>query len=120
MFESKLLSQPYFEHSPLPKETSKSIETSFERMSTQGEQSGAVVGQEEGLSEEQKAMIQAFVGMVRRGEIPMDQGGLGATNEGAIDSTKAKDPNEADGEEYGGNGSLRVELQHKTRVYSQP
>ncbi len=44
-----------------------------------------VVGQEEGLTEEQQAMIQDFVGMVRRGEIPMDQGGLGATNGGSRD-----------------------------------
>jgi hypothetical protein len=68
-------------------------------MPTQGEESGDVVGQEEGLCEEQQAMIRAFVDMVRHGEIPMDQGGLGETNKARIDSTKAKEHNEADGEE---------------------
>ncbi len=48
--------------------------------------------------------------MVRRGEIPMDQGGLRATNGGRIDPTKAQDRDEADGEENGGTGSLKVKF----------
>ena len=72
MFHSQISHQPYFESTPLPKELSKSSETSFESMSTQDEQSGAIFGQDEGLMKEQQAMIQAFVGMVRRGEIPLE------------------------------------------------
>ncbi len=55
-------------------------------------------------------MIQAFVGMVRLGQTPLEEGRLGETNEGRIHSTKAKDPSEDDGEEKEENESLKVEI----------
>ncbi len=42
-----------------------SCETLFESMSTQGEHSGTIVGQDDCLTDELQTMIQAFVGMVR-------------------------------------------------------
>ena len=55
-------------------------------------------------------MLQAFKCMVRRGEIRVEQGGLGETYEGRIDFTMAKDPLEADGEQKEENGSPKVEI----------
>ena len=81
-------------------------------MSTQGEPSGAVVGHEEGLTEAEQAVIEAFVGMVRRGEIPLEQRGLGEANEGRKVSTEEKGPFEDDAEEKEGNGSLKLEILH--------
>ncbi len=46
----------------------------------------------------------------------MDQGSLVETNEARIDSTEAKNPNEADGEENGANESLKVEILHGTKA----
>ena len=85
-------------------------------MSTQGEQSGTIVGQDEPLSAEQEAMIKAFVGMVRRGEVPIDQGGLGASLGDKVDNTTAQDPLEAENDNEVENGSLRVELSHGIRA----
>ena len=85
-------------------------------MSTQGEQSGTIVGQDEALSAEQEAMIKAFVGMVRRGEVPIDQGGLGASLGDKVDNTTAQDPLEAENDNEVENGSLRVELSHGIRA----
>ena len=79
-------------------------------MSTQGEQSGTIVGQDEALTAEQEAMIKAFVGMVRRGEVPIDQGGLGASLGDKVDNITAQDPLEAENDNDVENGSLRVEL----------
>ncbi len=85
-------------------------------MSTQGEQSGTIVGQDEALSAEQEAMIKAFVGMVRRGEVPIDQGGLGASLGDKVDNITAQDPLEAENDNEVENGSLRVELSHHQYV----
>ena len=79
-------------------------------MSNLEEQSGTLLGQSEGLTEEQQALIQAFVGMVKRGEVPTTQGG-NETNQGARgNSTEANDPMETNEGEDDENGSLKVEL----------
>ena len=79
-------------------------------MSNLEEQSGTLLGQSEGLTEEQHALIHAFVGMVKRGEVPTSQGG-NETNQGARgNSTEANDPMETNEGEDDENGSLKVEL----------
>ena len=85
-------------------------------MSNLEEQSGTLLGQSEGLTEEQQALIQAFVGMVKRGEVPTTQGG-NETNQGARgNSTEANDPMETNEGEDDENGSLKVELLHGIRA----
>ena len=86
-------------------------------MSNLEEQSGTLLGQSEGLTEEQQALIQAFVGMVKRGEVPTTQGG-NETNQGARgNSTEANDPMETNKGEDDENGSLKVELLHYKGQY---
>ncbi len=49
----------------------------------------------------------------RSHQVPLNQGGLGESMGGRIDSTAAKDPLENDGEENEENGSLKVEILQK-------
>ncbi len=69
-----------------------------------------LLGQSEGLTEEQQALIQAFVGLVKRGELPTTQDG-NETSQGARgNSTEANDPMETNEGEDDQNGSVKVEL----------
>jgi hypothetical protein len=90
-------------------------------MSNLEEQSGMLLGQSEGLTKEQQALIHAFVGMVKRVEVPTTQGG-NETNQGARgNSTEANDPMETNEGEDDENGSLKVELlQLRPLVWNLP
>ncbi len=65
-----------------------------------------LLGQREGLTEGQEALIQAFVGMVKREEVPTTHGG-NETNQGARgNSIGANDPIETNEGESDENGEV--------------
>jgi hypothetical protein len=82
-------------------------------MSNVEEQSCTLLKQSEGLTKEEHALIHAFVGMVRRGEIPTIQGGNETNDEVRGNSTEANNPMKTKEGEEGEIASLKVELLHK-------